>query len=155
MIIVWIAMRPITEIILHCSATVEGRDFSAEDIRRWHVDGRGWSDIGYHFVIRLDGTIELGRPITMAGAHCLGHNLYSIGVCYVGGLDHNLNPKDTRTPEQKAALDELLRVLHRMFPAATVHGHSEFARKACPCFSPRPPWGTEGVYTQGKMQRAM
>lgn len=127
-------MRNITEFIIHCSATREGQDFTAADIRRWHVDGNGWSDIGYHFVIRLDGTIELGRPIAQAGAHTLNHNQYSVGICYVGGLDHNMNPKDTRTPEQRAALRELLQVLHRIFPAATVHGHREYAAKACPCF---------------------
>lgn len=127
-------MRNINQIIIHCSATREGQDITAADIRRWHVDGNGWSDIGYHYVIRLDGTIELGRPLAQVGAHCSGRNQGSVGICYVGGLDQNLRPKDTRTPAQKAALRELLQVLRRIFPAATIHGHNEFAAKACPCF---------------------
>lgn len=127
-------MRQITRLIIHCSATREGQDITAADIRRWHVDGNGWSDIGYHYVIRLDGTIELGRPLAQVGAHTSGMNQQSIGICYVGGLDQNLRPKDTRTPAQKAALRELLQVLRRIFPAATIHGHNEFAAKACPCF---------------------
>ena len=127
-------MRNITELIIHCSATREGQDFTAADIRRWHVDGNGWSDIGYHFVIRLDGTIELGRPIAQVGAHTSGRNQNSIGICYVGGLDHNLRPKDTRTEAQKCALCDLLRVLLRIFPEATIHGHREYAAKECPCF---------------------
>ena len=127
-------MRPINKIIIHCSATREGQDVTAADIRRWHVAGNGWSDIGYHFVIRLDGTIELGRPIAQVGAHCTGQNQNSIGICYVGGLDHNLRPKDTRTEAQKCALCDLLRVLLRIFPTATIHGHNDFAAKACPCF---------------------
>lgn len=127
-------MRKITELIIHCSATQEGQDFSAADIRRWHVDDNHWSDIGYHFVIRLDGTIELGRPIQQAGAHTSGHNQNSIGICYVGGLDHNLRAKDTRTPEQKRSLLYLLIVLLRMYPHATIHSHHDFAAKDCPCF---------------------
>lgn len=127
-------MRNITELIIHCSATREGQDFTAADIRRWHVDGNGWSDIGYHFVIRLDGTIELGRPIAQVGAHTSGRNQNSIGICYVGGLDHNLRPKDTRTEAQKCAFCDLLRVLLRIFPHATIHSHHDFAAKDCPCF---------------------
>ena len=78
--------RDIREIILHCSATKQGDDFSAGDIRRWHLQ-RGFNDIGYHFVVRLDGTVERGRDINLTGAHCLNHNRRSIGICYVGGLD--------------------------------------------------------------------
>ena len=127
--------RLITKIILHCSATMEGNDYTAEDIRRWHVDGNGWSDIGYHYVIRRDGTIEFGRPIDKVGSHTLGQNQNSIGICYVGGVDRNLRPKDTRTEAQKCAICDLLRVLLRMFPEATIHGHNEFDKgKSCPCF---------------------
>ena len=78
-------MRPINEIIIHCSATAEGKDFKAADIRRWHVQGNGWKDIGYHFVIDLDGTVEVGRPVAQQGAHCTNHNKTTIGICYVGG----------------------------------------------------------------------
>lgn len=125
--------RPITEIILHCSATKEGQDFSAADIRRWHLD-RGFNDIGYHFVVRLDGSVEQGRDINRIGAHCLNHNRRSIGVCYVGGLDRAGHPADTRTSAQRLALPALLRRLRHHHPTATIHGHREFAAKACPCF---------------------
>ena len=81
-------MRPITEIIIHCTATPEGREFSIDDIRRWHR-ARGFADVGYHFVIHLDGSVSTGRPLTQAGAHCAGHNNNSIGVAYVGGKELN------------------------------------------------------------------
>lgn len=127
-------MRTINEIIVHCSATLEGRSFNAADIDRWHRQ-RGFSRIGYHYVVLLDGVIERGRPEEVVGAHCKGHNRRSIGVCYIGGLDHNNQPKDTRTAAQRHALLLLMRELKRRFPAATVHGHCEFAAKACPCFN--------------------
>lgn len=125
--------RTIREFIIHCSATKAGRDFRAADIRRWHRQ-RGFADIGYHFVIDLDGTIELGRPLGRIGAHCLGHNQISIGICYIGGLDADGKPADTRTPEQRDSLLALLRALRLHYPLATIHGHCEFAAKACPCF---------------------
>ena len=126
-------MRQITELIIHCSATPEGKDFSAADIDRWHRQ-RGFKMIGYHYVIRLDGTIEQGRPPEMVGAHCTGHNAHSIGICYIGGLAPNGRPKDTRTPAQKDSLWALVQALLKQFPNATVHGHREFANKDCPCF---------------------
>ena len=126
-------MRRIDEIIIHCTATIEGKNFKAKDIDKWHKQ-RGWKGIGYHYVIDLDGTIEKGRPESEIGAHTVGHNRYSIGVVYVGGLDKNGKPKDTRTEEQKEALLEILRQLLSKYPKATIHGHNEFAKKACPCF---------------------
>lgn len=126
--------RPINEIILHCSATKEGKDFNAADIRRWHLQ-RGFNDIGYHFVVRLDGTVEKGRDIDRVGAHCLNHNRRSIGICYIGGLDSTGQPADTRTAAQRLALPALIRRLRRHHPSATIHGHREFAAKACPCFN--------------------
>lgn len=128
--------REIKEIIIHCSATRQGKDFTASDIRRWHLE-RGFSDIGYHFVIRRDGTIERGRSLDKIGAHCLGHNRNSIGICYVGGLDSMGRPMDTRTYLQRKTLVELLRQLQMSFPNASIHGHCEFAAKACPCFDAR------------------
>jgi N-acetylmuramoyl-L-alanine amidase len=125
--------RNINEIILHCSATKEGQDFTAADIRRWHLQ-RGFADIGYHFVVRLDGTIEQGRDINRIGAHCLNHNQRSIGICYIGGLDKLGKPADTRTDSQHLALPALIRRLRRNHPKARIHGHREFAAKACPCF---------------------
>lgn len=129
--------RSINEIIVHCSATIEGKDFTVDDIRKWHVRDRGWSDIGYHFVVYRDGSIHKGRNIDIAGAHTTGHNTHSIGVCYVGGCDRNLKPKDTRTPAQKEALLKLMKQLKKDYPKATIHGHYEYANKACPCFKPK------------------
>lgn len=126
-------MRTISEIIIHCSATVEGKDFSVKDLDRWHKQ-RGFKMVGYHFVIRLDGTIEQGRPLEMIGAHCTGHNAHSIGICYIGGLDKSGRPKDTQTQVQKDVLWSLIKSLQKQFPQATLHGHREFANKACPCF---------------------
>lgn len=128
-------MRTINEIIVHCSATPEGQNVTAADIRRWHTAGNGWSDIGYHFVVRLDGAAEPGRPLAQTGAHCRGHNARSVGICYVGGLAADgRTPKDTRTPAQRAALLTLLKELKQQFPGAAIHGHRDFAAKACPSF---------------------
>ena len=133
-------MRKITEIIIHCSATKEGKDFTVEDIDRWHRQ-RGFSGVGYHFIIRLDGSIQAGRPTCQIGAHCKGHNTISIGICYIGGLSTDGKPKDTRTAAQKASLRALVEQLQKEFPLATVHGHNEFAAKACPCFDVQKEFG--------------
>ena len=127
-------MRKINEIIVHCAATREGRDFTVEDITRWHK-ARGFTTIGYHFVIYRNGSIHEGRPLEQIGAHCVGHNKHSIGICYIGGCaSDGKTPKDTRTPEQKEALLSLLRRLKARFPNATIHGHRDFAAKACPSY---------------------
>lgn len=126
--------RVIKEIIVHCSATPEGKDFTVSDIKRWHLE-RGFSDIGYHYVIYRDGSTHIGRSESVAGAHCTGHNTISIGVCYIGGMDSaNKNPKDTRTQQQKDALLRLLKELKRRYPSAKIHSHKDFANKACPSF---------------------
>lgn len=128
-------MRDIDKIIVHCSATPEGRHTTVEEIKQWHLQ-RGWKDIGYHYVIYLDGTIHKGRPEEVVGAHCSGYNKNSIGVCYIGGVAKDgKTPKDTRTEGQKRALRELLNRLKRDYPKATLHGHNEFANKACPSFN--------------------
>lgn len=129
-------MRAIDEIIIHCSATAEGKDFKADDIRLWHVKGNGWQDIGYHFVIDLDGTVEVGRPVSKQGAHCSGHNKTTIGICYVGGCAADgKTPKDTRTEAQRRSLRWLVAVLRSCFPTIRkVSGHREYANKACPSF---------------------
>lgn len=126
-------MRKIEKIIIHCSATPEGRAVTVETIRGWHKR-QGWSDIGYHYVIYLDGSVHEGRPLEAVGAHTAGENTYSIGICYVGGCDQNMKPKDTRTAAQEAALVKLVKNLKERFPGASVHGHNEFAAKACPSF---------------------
>ena len=126
--------RMINEIIVHCTATPEGRECTVAEIRQWHRQ-RGFSDIGYHYVIHLDGTMEPGRDVDISGAHCLNHNAHSIGVVYVGGVAKDgKTPKDTRTDEQKAALASLLMDLRKLYPTATIHGHRDFANKACPSF---------------------
>ena len=126
-------MRKVTEIIVHCADTPEGRDDKAADIDRWHRQ-RGFDRIGYHYVVDLDGTIEPGRDLECVGAHCKGHNVQSVGVCYIGGADKNLKPIDTRTPEQKAALRLLLKFLRAKYPDAKIYGHRDFSDKPCPCF---------------------
>lgn len=122
-------------LIVHCSATIEGKDFRAKDIDKWHKQ-QGWSGIGYHYIIDLDGTVEKGRDESKVGAHCYGHNSESLGICYIGGLAKDGKmPKDTRTEAQKAALIKLLKELKAKYPNAKIVGHNQFAKKACPCFN--------------------
>ena len=126
--------RRINEIIVHCTATPEGRDYTVADIRQMHK-AQGWVDIGYHYLIYRDGSIHEGRNVDMVGAHCQGHNAQSIGVCYVGGVARDgKTPKDTRTAAQKDALIHLLMQLVCLYPDATIRGHRDFAAKACPSF---------------------
>ena len=129
-------MREINRIVLHCSATREGDDISTETIRNWHVLDRGWSDIGYHYVILLDGCLEAGRPLFRAGAHAKGENEDSIGICYIGGVaEDGKTPKDTMTPEQEDTFRELVHSLRMVWDRhLTIHGHNEFSSKACPSF---------------------
>ena len=125
-------MRTINRIILHCTATPRGRHVTVSDIDRWHK-ARGSSGIGYHYVIYLDGSIHEGRPLERIGAQ--GYNATSIGIAYVGGLESDgKTPADTRTDAQKTALRNLIGMLQERFPDVTIHGHREFAAKACPCF---------------------
>jgi N-acetylmuramoyl-L-alanine amidase len=127
--------RPISEIIVHCTATPEGRYYDRRDVNAWHKQ-RGWSMIGYHYLVLLDGTIQVGRPIGMVGAHCENHNFGTIGVSYVGGLTKDAKTaKDTRTPQQRASLTWLVSALktkHGIRKRAK--GHNEYAQKACPSF---------------------
>jgi N-acetylmuramoyl-L-alanine amidase len=128
-------MRQITKIIVHCSATPEGKDFTVADITRWHKQ-RKFVTIGYHYVIYRNGEVHNGRPESQIGAHCTGHNVNSIGVCYIGGVAKDgKTPKDTRTSAQKLALERLLKHLKERFPKAAIHGHRDFAAKACPSFN--------------------
>lgn len=129
-------MRKITALVVHCTATPEGRDVSAKEIDGWHK-AKGWAGIGYHFVVRLDGTVEQGRPLEVPGAHVEGHNFDTIGIVYAGGLAKDAKtPKDTRTAAQKASLLKLLADLKRQFPSAVIQGHRDFPKvaKACPSF---------------------
>lgn len=127
-------MRRIDKIIIHCSATPEGMETTVEEITKWHK-ARGFRTIGYHFVIHLDGSLSRGRQTEEIGAHCIGQNKNSIGICYIGGMDRlGKFPKDTRTEKQKHALNMLLETLKDKYPIATIHGHNEFAKKAYPSF---------------------
>ena len=127
--------RNIKELIVHCSATPEGKDYSVDTIRQWHLQ-RGFSDIGYHYVIYRDGSIHIGRDESIIGAHCTGHNTNSIGVCYIGGCaSDGKTPKDTRTLQQKESLLSLLKTLKVKYPNAKIYPHYKFAAKACPSFN--------------------
>jgi len=126
--------RKIKKIIVHCAATPPSMDIGVDTIRKWHVEDRKWSDIGYHYVVRLDGSIEIGRPISRQGAHTKGYNKESVGICYVGGVNEKGDAEDTRTDEQKKSLKILLEFLKLTFPDSVIHGHRDFANKACPSF---------------------
>jgi len=129
-------MRTINKIIVHCSATPQFKEFSASHIKDWHVNGNGWSDIGYHYVVKLDGTIEVGRLLKTIGAHSKGNNKDSIGVCYIGGKDTFMEEwVDTRTKEQKESLIILLKYLKKVFSNAEIFGHRDFSEKLCPSFN--------------------
>ena len=141
----------VTRIVIHCSATKADQDIGAHEINEWHVK-RGWKMIGYHSVIRRDGAVEGGRPLDMVGAHALGHNLYTLSVCMVGGLDKNGFPEDNFTPEQYRSLAMLLTNWCTTFPRINdICGHHDLSPdidgdgvvekwewlKDCPCFSVR------------------
>ena len=127
--------RTIKEIIVHCTATPEGRIETVESVRNMHK-ARGFSDIGYHYLIGLNGERWEGRNVNLIGAHCEGHNSNSIGVCYVGGVDKKMQAKDTRTEKQKDAIVALLKDLRKLYPKAKIYGHRDFDKKgkACPSF---------------------
>ena len=148
-------MRDIKYIVVHATATKQGQNFTAKDIDRWHKQ-RGWSGIGYHYVIDIYGNLEKGRPENRIGAHVKGYNRNSIGVVYVGGLNKNLAPKDTRTNAQKEALKTLLKSLKTRYPKAKILGHRDFSKdlngngflepfefiKTCPCYDAKTEYKT-------------
>ncbi len=131
-------MRPIEALVVHCSATPAGKPFRAADIDRWHRE-KGWAEIGYHFVIPLDGSIEQGRDLGEPGAHVSGHNAKTIGICLIGGTDAAGKPKDTFNAKQFDALQLVLQGLRARWPAARILGHRDFPNvaKACPSFDVR------------------
>lgn len=140
-------MRKVTTLVIHASATREGRVITAADIDRMHRQ-RGFASIGYHRFVRLDGTIERGRPDEVPGAHVARHNFDSIGICYAGGLDANGKAKDTRTQAQKASLLKLCQEYRLKYPGIRIVGHRDMSPdknkngkvdkwerlKDCPCF---------------------
>lgn len=125
--------RKISLIIIHCSATPEGKHFTVENIDKWHKY-RGFSSIGYHYVVYINGSINEGRNIDSIGAHCQGKNANSIGICYIGGVDYQNKAKDTRNDEQKKSLEILVNAALAIYPDAIIAGHYNFANKACPSF---------------------
>lgn len=136
--------RVINKLIVHCSATPEDKEYTSQNISNWHearkfsyyIDPKTGKKmfVGYHYLIHLDGSIEECRPESVRGCHVSGYNANSIGICYIGGVDAKNTPKDTRTSAQKTALVMLLKQLKKKYPGATIHGHREFAAKACPSF---------------------
>jgi N-acetylmuramoyl-L-alanine amidase len=128
-------MRPWDYIAIHCSATPPDMDIGVDEIREWHID-RGWSDVGYHYVIRRDGTIEKGRDEDVIGAHVKGFNGVSLGICMVGGVSERNKPDANYTASQWRSLKVLVDDLKVKYPEAKVQGHRDYpdVSKSCPCF---------------------
>lgn len=132
--------RAISRLVVHCSATRPSMDVGAKEIREWHVEGNGWKDIGYHFVIRRNGSIELGRPIDEAGSHAKGYNSDSIGVCLVGGVDQEdyRIAENNFTEKQFQSLIEIIVKTRKAIPHIMIMGHKDLdPKKACPSFDVR------------------
>ncbi len=159
-------MREIKEIHIHCSATREGQAITADEIRKWHL-ARGWSDIGYHYIIGHQ-QIEFGRPLGRIPASARSHNSNAAAICYIGGLDSNGKPKDTRTERQKELLIKMIKQLKHIYPKAVIVGHRDLSPdrdgdskieksewlKSCPCF-PAEKWGFElGLQPKGYKPRS-
>lgn len=137
-------MREIDEIIVHCADTYKRMDVGVRDIRAWHTvpppDGRGWSDVGYHYVICRDSRVEEGRPLSRPGAHTIGKNANSIGICLVGGKGDSGGADFNFTRRQMAALEKLIYDLLLDYPGATISGHRDYANKPCPSFDVKAWW---------------
>ena len=127
--------RKIDLIVVHCSATRINQDFPVEALEACHK-ARGFHSIGYHYYITKDGVVYPCRPESEEGAHARHYNAHSIGICYEGGLDEKGKPADTRTPAQKASLEDLLYSLVLDYPDAEILGHRDLpnVHKECPCF---------------------
>lgn len=138
-------------LVVHCSATQAKSDVGAKEIRQWHRE-KGWIDIGYHYVIRRNGTIETGRPENVVGAHVENYNSNSIGICMVGGIDAKGKAEDNFTQAQYAALAEKLRELKAKYPNAKIQGHRDFpnVKKDCPSFDVRKWIDETGVFETSK-----
>ena len=136
-------MRHIDEIILHCTATRadwasdQSTDWKVAQVRSWHMNGNGWRDIGYHYLVDRDGTVAAGRPVPQTGAHTRGHNKGTIGIALFGGHGSSVDDEfhDNYTDAQMKALDQLIADLKSDFPITRVSGHNEYANKACPGFN--------------------
>lgn len=129
-------MRLINEIIVHCAYTKASMDIGADWIRKIHVEQNGWSDIGYHYIIKRNGDIDHGRPIAAIGAHCKGKNRHSVGVCLIGGMSDNNEPVDNYTEAQFKRLRQIVSDLKMQFPGIDkVSGHCDYSAKPCPCIN--------------------
>lgn len=128
-------MRDINLIVVHCSDSYDYMDVGVKDIRKWHIE-RGFADIGYHYVVRRDGSVEVGRDFEEVGAHAHGFNANSIGICWVGGLSDRNTPEDNRTPEQINSLHKMIESLKEIYPDSKVLGHCDLkgVTKTCPNF---------------------
>lgn len=126
--------RHVDKLIIHCAATPPKMDIGVKEITEWHKK-QGWKTIGYHFVIRRDGTVEVGRDMNQIGAHVQGQNTGSIGICLVGGVDDKGKAEANFTEKQWAELARCVRLFKAEYPKGTVHGHNEYAAKACPSFN--------------------
>lgn len=139
-------MRQINKIIIHCSDTPPSMDIGASEIKRWHTDkppkGNGWSDNGYHFVVRRSGELEPGRPEDKPGAHTRGHNADSIGICLVGGRSKDGGAECNFTHRQWTTVYDLVERLTRKYPDAEVYGHNDFSNKPCPTFNAQEWWAS-------------
>ena len=122
-------------IVIHCSATKPSMDIGLTDIKHWHVNERGWRDVGYHYVIKRNGEVELGRNIKDTGAHARGYNSKSVGICMVGGMAEDNSIEDNFTDKQWTALLDLTKQTLENYPDAKVIGHNEISKKDCPCFN--------------------
>lgn len=127
--------RPATDyIVIHCAATKASMDIGVREINQWHVQ-QGWLGIGYHFVIRRNGTVENGRPHDVIGSHVKNYNSRALGICLAGGIDDKGQPQNNFTPEQFASLKLLLIANKRQYPQAQIVGHHDLdSGKACPSF---------------------
>lgn len=130
----FVQRKETTAIFVHCSATKASMDIGVREIRQWHKE-QGWLDVGYHFVIRRDGTVEAGREQSAVGSHVKGYNANSVGVCLVGGIDANGKPEANFTPEQMESLRAGIHSLQLQYPGAVVRAHHDVAPKACPSFN--------------------
>lgn len=123
-------------VIVHCTDTLPLLSYSVDDVRQWHLK-RGFEDVGYHYLVKTDGTIELGRSLEYQGAHAALYNSRSIGVAYHGGRDSFGVNKDTRTFAQKLALCWVFKIIADYVPnpcALQIIGHNDVSTKMCPCF---------------------
>ena len=137
-------LKRVDYLVVHCSATPPTMDVGKTEIDRWHR-AQGWWMIGYHFVIRRDGSVETGRPIDETGAHVMGYNDRSIGICMVGGITKDGKTEDNFTEEQYRALAKLLFALKEDYPKAIIQGHRDFpnVKKDCPSFNVKKWWATQ------------